>query len=111
LLSERVALSLFGNPSISLQELSKELGVSRRTMQRAVIDVKGKRFRDLQDELLLARVESLLMAAPCLAIKELCFQVGFQSPRSFARAVRSACGLSPEQLRAHIASSLLTPAI
>ena len=108
LLCEQLSLRLHRYPSISLHELSKQLRVSRRTLQRAVIAVKGKRFRDLQEELLLARVESLLMATPCLAIKELSFQIGYQSPRSFARAVRSAWGLSPEQLRAHI--GLLTSA-
>src|SRR5436190_15056300 len=108
LLCERISLSLHRNPSISLRELSKELGASRRTVQCAVIDIKGKRFRDLREEFLLARVESLLLATPALAIKELSFHAGYTSPRSFARAVRRACGLSPEQLRAHIASDLLT---
>jgi AraC-like DNA-binding protein len=91
--------------------LSKELGISRRTIQCVVIAVKGKRFRDLREEIFLARVESLLMATPGLAIKELSFQAGYSSTRSFARAVRRACGRSPEQLRAHIATDQLTSTI
>lgn len=107
LLYERMYLSLHRNPSISLRDLCRELGVGRRTLQCAVIAVKGKRFRDLRGELLLAKVANLLIATPGLSIKELSFQVGYQSPRSFARAIRRVCGLSPEQLRAHIASDLL----
>lgn len=103
LLYQAISLSLHRNPSISLWELSRQLRVSRRTLQRAVCSITGKRFRELREEILLARVASLLMAKPGMAIKELSFETGYSSPRSFARAVRRACGLSPEQLRARYA--------
>ncbi|SRR5712691_2626613 len=95
---------LQGNPCCSLGALSRELHVSRRTNQNAVSAVTGKTFRDPRDELLLARVKSLLVSAPNTTIREVSLEAGYRSPRSFARAVRRACGISPQKLRARIAS-------
>ena len=106
LLYERICLSLHRNPSLSLEELSRELRVSRRTIQNTVIAVTAKKFRDLRKELLLARFQTALVAEPAAAIKELSSEIGYQSPRSFARAIRRACGVSPEQLRSLIAGEL-----
>src|SRR5216110_2547788 len=107
LLYERISSSLHQNPSLSLEELSRELRVSRRTIQNTVIAVTGKKFRDLREELLLARFRSALLAEPAAGIKELSSQIGYGSPRSFARAIRRLCGVSPKQLRALIASELV----
>ena len=107
LLHLRVSLSLQRKPNSSLRELSRELHVSRRTIQNAMISVTGKKFSELQEETLLARVQSILLTRPSIAIKELSSDVGYSSPRSFARAVRRACGVSPERLRAVIATELV----
>jgi AraC-like DNA-binding protein len=103
LLYERIFLSLQQNPRFSLEELSQELHISRRTIQNTVIAVTGKKFRDLREELLLARFKSALAAEPAAAIKELSSGSGYRSARSFARAIRRACGISPEQLRSLLA--------
>ena len=107
LLHLRVSLSLQRKPNSTLRELSRELHVSRRTIQNAVISVTGKKFRELQEETLLARVQTILLTRPGVAIKELSGDVGYRSSRSFARAVRRASGVSPEQLRARMASELV----
>jgi len=107
LLYERISLSLRQNLSLSLEELSQELRVSRRTIQNTVIVVTGKKFRDLREEFLLARFQSAVVAEPAAAIKELSSEIGYGSPRSFARAIRRACGVSPQQLRAVIASEVV----
>src|SRR6266853_6580947 len=107
LLYERISLSLRQNLSLSLEELSQELRVSRRTIQNTVIVVTGKKFRDLREEFLLARFQSAVVAVPAAAIKELSSQFGYGSPRSIARAIRRACGVSPQQLRAVIASEVV----
>ena len=107
LLHERISLSLNRNPSLSLEELSRELRVSRRTIQNTIIAFTGKKFRDLREKFLLARFQRALVAEPAAAIKELSSEIGYGSPRSFARAIRRACGVSPEQLRALIASELV----
>jgi AraC-like DNA-binding protein len=107
LLHLKVSLSLQRKPNSSLGELSRELHVSRRTIQNAVISATGKSFRELQKETLLTRVQSILLARPSVAIKELSDDVGYRSPRSFARAVRHACGISLEQLRTRIVRKCL----
>src|SRR5215831_8904705 len=108
LLCERISLSLHRKPSTSLRELSQELRVSRRTIQNTVITIQGKKFRDLRNELLLENVEKLLASAPNATIRQVSLEAGYKSPRSFARAVRRACGVSPQQLRSRISGHLLS---
>jgi len=67
----------------------------------------GKSFSALREELLVEMVSQLFASEPGLAIKEVSFTVGFCSPRSFARAVRRACGLSPKELRFSVAQDPL----
>lgn len=107
LLFKRITLTLQSKPHCSLAELARGLGVSRRTIQNAVNVVTGKKFKDLRNEVLLERVKSLFASAPNTPIKEVSFKVGYRSPRSFARAVRRACGFSPEQLRTRVARELV----
>ena len=106
-LFNRITLMLQGNPCCSLGELSRELRVSRRTIQNAVDAVTGTKFRDLRDELLVVKIKNLLASAPNTTIREVSLDAGYRSPRSFARAVRRACGVSPQQLRTFIADELL----
>lgn len=93
-------------PSALLEDLARESHVSRRTLQNA-IKFTGKTFRELRDELLFERVNSLLESHPTRGIKELSFELGYKSPRSFARAIKRACGFSPAQLRSRIISQFL----
>ena len=108
LLYLRVSLGVQRKPNSSLRELSRELHVSRRTIQNVVISITGKSFREMQEELLLARIQAILQARPGVTIKELSRDVGYRSPRSFARAVRRVCGASPEELRAWIAREVVS---
>jgi AraC-like DNA-binding protein len=94
-------------PSRLLEGLARELQVSRRTLQNAINMIAGKTFRELRDELLVKRVKSLLESYPTRGIKQLSFELGFKSPRSFARAIKRACGFSPAQLRSRIIFQLL----
>jgi AraC-like DNA-binding protein len=77
--------------------------VSRNTLQIAVIEVTGKKFRDLREELLLAIVKNLFASRSIATIRDISLKAGYKSPRSFARAVRRASGVSPQQLRTRIA--------
>jgi AraC-like DNA-binding protein len=107
LLVEEISLALYRNPCCSLESLSRDLQVSRRTIQKVVVATVGKSLRQLREEIVIARLRSLLMAKPTSAIKELSFAVGYRSPRSFARAIRRTCGTSPEQLRSRITGELI----
>lgn len=107
LLFRSIARCLQQNPSISLGMLSQELQLSRRTIQKTIAEESGKSFRDLREEFLMNRVKSLFLSEPTLAIKAISFAIGYESPRSFARAIRRACGFSPEELRSLTAGEML----
>jgi len=99
LLFNHVLTALRRTPICSLGVLSRELGVSVRTIEAVVSHCAGKGFRDLRQEALVAEVKALLAERPARAIKEISYAMGYNSPRSFARAVKRVCGLTPEQLR------------
>ena len=108
ILFHSISRCLQQNPSISLATLSQELQLSRRTIQKTVVVASGKNFRDLREEALVARVKNLFISEPTLAIKAISFSLGYESPRSFARAIRRACGFSPEELRSVAAEEFLS---
>jgi AraC-like DNA-binding protein len=110
ILLHNISRCLQQNPSISLAALCRELQLSRRTIQKAVVVASGKTFRDLREEALIARVKNLFISEPSLAIKAISFSLGYESPRSFARAIRRACGFSPQELRAVAAEEFLSRA-
>ena len=107
LLFQAVSICLQRNPSWSLIDLSRDLRVGRRTIQAVVRIKSGKTFRQFREEILIERVNNSFLARPMLAIKELSFELGYPFPQSFARSVKRACGLSPEQLRSTIVSKCL----
>lgn len=106
-LVEGVLRRLSRAPSTLLEDLTREFHVSKRTLENAISMTTGKTFRGVREVMLVKRVKSFLKSCPTQAIKVLCFQVGFKSPRSFARAIRRACGCSPGELRSRIIRHLL----
>lgn len=94
-------------PATLLGEIARELHVSTKTLQNVVKLATGKTFRNLRGELLVRKVNTLLESDPTRPIKDLSFELGYKSPRSFARAVKQGCGSSPEQLRSRIIFDVL----
>jgi AraC-like DNA-binding protein len=90
-------------PSRSLDSISREMRVSRRTLENVLFLSSRKRFKKIQGEILLAIVQNTVLAHPSLTIKELAFSLGYASPRTFARAIKRVCGMSPVELRTSIA--------
>lgn len=109
ILFQTVSECLRRSPCRSLGDLSRELGISRRTIQKSINIVAGKQFRNLREEILVSTVRSLFISRPTVAIKQLSFDVGYRSARSFARAIKRACGICPEELRSSTANATLTP--
>ena len=97
---QRTPYGLLGN-------LSRALGVSQRTIERTVFIASGKTFRDLRKEVLIERVTAVFVSFPARPIKRVAFDLGYNSPRSFARAVKRACGSSPQELRSRVIHDLL----
>jgi AraC-like DNA-binding protein len=106
LLYRRILLRMLKDPCISVDELAQELKVSRRTIQEVIRLRAGKSYRTLREVILVAKTRQLFADEPFLAIKEVSFAVGFLSARSFARAIKRACGVSPEVLRSCVLAQL-----
>lgn len=102
-LFEGISGRLRENPRSSLDRLSREFEVSRRTVQQIVKSRTGKSVSVFRDQLLIERVTCIFASQPSAPIKEISFTIGFASPRSFARAVKRACDLTPKQLRSRVA--------
>ena len=104
LLFEQISACLTENPCKSLADLSHSLQVSEHTIKKSVCLAAGKTFRSFREEILLMCVKSRFSVQPGTAIKEMCFGLGFKSASSFARAIKRASGLSPEDLRFAVAA-------
>src|SRR5882762_9341292 len=102
LLLDAVLRRLNSAPAARLGDLTREFNVSRRTLQNAVNMTIAKTFREVREQILVKRVKTLLDSQPTRGIKELSFELGYKSGRSFARAIKRVCGFSPAQLRSRI---------
>jgi AraC-like DNA-binding protein len=107
LLSDKVFSYLQRKPCSSLGDISRELHISPRTIQKVACTTAGKKFSELRAEILVAKVKELFVLQPQLAIKEVSFAVGYRSARSFSRAVKRACGFSPEEFRSRVTQELV----
>lgn len=95
----QVKSSLMQRPRISLQRLSRQLGVERHTLEKAVRNMKGSSFREFQREVILIHITEALRADPGMPFKELAATLGYSSVQAFTRFVSKACGTSPSSLR------------
>src|SRR5436190_9932527 len=103
LLFADVCVLLERTPARSLIDLSREFQVATRTIQGIVTEMTGGgKFTSFRADLLIARLTRLFLARPNSPIKEISFELGYKSSRTFARAVRRACGDSPAELRKKI---------
>ena len=98
-LFESISARLQENPRKTLEELSQDLQVSKRTIKKTVRLSTGGNFRHFREEVLMDRVKGFFAKEPRAAIKVLSIDLGFKSPSSFARAVRRASGACPGELR------------
>jgi transcriptional regulator GlxA family with amidase domain len=106
LLFESISKYLDDNPRSSIRQIARELKISRRTIQEVIFVSAGKSFSALREELMMEKLQGLFVSQPGLAIKEVSFIIGFYSPRSFGRAVKRACGFSPQELRSYLVNEL-----
>jgi AraC-like DNA-binding protein len=101
----RINHQLHSVPCPSLEELSDRLQVERHTIEKAVREATGRTFRDVRSRILLEHAKTLLGGRPNQTIKEVAFQLGYQSPRSFCRFVKATSGCSPKEFRKMIAKA------
>ncbi|PYT72935.1 MAG: hypothetical protein DMG39_08155 [Acidobacteria bacterium] len=106
LLFERISACLQENPRKTLEELSQNLRVSKRTIKKTVKLATGGNFRHYREGVLMEKVKGFFAVRPGMAIKVLSIDLGFKSPSSFARAVRRASGSCPGELRTFVVGEL-----
>jgi AraC-like DNA-binding protein len=104
LLCRKVKALLHNTPCGSLDDLSNQLRIAPRTIQNAVGATIHKTFKQLREEILIARVRAHFASVPTGTIKELSSHLGFSSPRSFARVVRRITGVCPHVFRSQVAT-------
>jgi AraC-like DNA-binding protein len=99
-LFESVRPQLHSAPNMHLDELSRRLQVDRHTIKKAVKLATGKTFRELRKGILLEQAIKQLRSDPIRSIKQVAYDLGYGSQRSFCRFVRAVAGCSPKELRA-----------
>lgn len=94
----RAAL-LEGLPSglLSMEDVAKKLGSSKRTLQRR-IEAEGTSYQQILKETREALARHYLTKT-ALPVAEISFLLGFDEPNSFYRAFRTWTGMTPEAIR------------
>lgn len=87
-IADAVHKRLRDHPRTPLGVISRDLGVERHTITRAVISHFGMTFRDMARKCVLERASALRDRHRPLSAKELSFAVGYRSAESLSRLVR-----------------------
>jgi len=87
-----------GNEKFSVQDLARELGLSRSTLHRKLIRLKGKSATCLITEIRLARAKELI-ENEVATISEVAYMVGYTSPSYFNKVFKKAYNVSPGEIR------------
>lgn len=95
----QVVQQLEMTPSVSLAQLSSNLGIERHTIEKTVKNATGSTFREFRARALLKRACGLLTDQSNRSIKEVAFALGYRSQSSFSRFIRAATGYSAKELR------------
>ncbi|WP_346837525.1 AraC family transcriptional regulator [Microbulbifer sp. SAOS-129_SWC] len=89
----------------NLQEVSNQLGLHKRTLQRRLSD-HGIIFEDLLDEIRRERADSY-MAEPEIPMTQIAALLGYREQSSFNRACRRWFGVTPMKRRNQVQTSAL----
>lgn len=85
--------------NLTVDTLARELGISRRTMQRR-LNVLGSNFKELLQAVREEQSRRYL-DDPRLAITEIALLLGYSDQASFSNAFKSWCGCAPTEYRQH----------
>ena len=88
--------SSFNEPTISIEKISKELGVSRVHLQRKVKEITGLNPIDYLRNFRLAKAIELLESSH-LSISEIAYETGFSSPAYFSKCFKDAFNITPSE--------------
>lgn len=82
------------NPQLSVENLSKELGMSRSTLYTKVLELTGQKPVEYIRSYRLEKAAAL-MEKTDMTIAEVAYQVGFTTPNYFARAFKAKYNMLP----------------
>jgi signal transduction histidine kinase/AraC-like DNA-binding protein len=88
--------SKFNDPAISIEKISKELGVSRVHLQRKVKEITGYNPIDYLRNFRLAKAIELFGSSH-LSISEVAYETGFSSPAYFSKCFKDAFSVTPSE--------------
>ncbi|MCW1734257.1 substrate-binding domain-containing protein [Anaerorudis cellulosivorans] len=88
--------SKFNDPAISIEKISKELGVSRVHLQRKVKEITGLNPIDYLRIFRLAKAVELLESSH-FSISEVAYETGFSSPAYFSKCFKDAFNVTPSE--------------
>ncbi|HOT13513.1 MAG TPA: two-component regulator propeller domain-containing protein [Bacteroidales bacterium] len=83
-----------GNPDFSVEDLSKEMGMSRVHLYKKLLFLTGKTPSEFIRLIRLKRAAQLLQKSQ-LTVAEISYQTGFNNPKYFARYFRDEFGILP----------------
>lgn len=95
----RIVHDLEMTPSVSLAQISRNLGVERHTVEKAIKATTGITFREFRANILLKHAEDLLKDRSNRTVKEVAFALGYRSQGSLSRFIRMATGRPTRSLR------------
>jgi AraC-like DNA-binding protein len=94
-----LASELGKSPRTSLGALARRCAVSRYTLMNAIKCSGKTSFRQLQADVIEAKIAQLMSSGSNLSIKEMAYMLGYGSSRAFGRFIRQRFDLTPSQLR------------
>ncbi|MDR1344734.1 MAG: response regulator [Tannerellaceae bacterium] len=84
------------NPRLSVEELSRELGMSRVQLYKKLLSLTGKTPIEFIRIIRLKRAAQLLKES-CLTVSEIAYEVGFNNPKYFRKYFKDEFGVLPSQ--------------
>jgi signal transduction histidine kinase/ligand-binding sensor domain-containing protein/DNA-binding response OmpR family regulator len=86
------------NPDFSVEELSREMGMSRVLLYKKLLSLTGKTPIEFIRTLRLKRAAQLLEKSQ-LSVAEVAYQVGFNNPKYFARYFKTEFNIYPSEYK------------
>ncbi|HMP30818.1 MAG TPA: helix-turn-helix domain-containing protein, partial [Saprospiraceae bacterium] len=95
------------SPNLSIEELSKEMLVSRGTLYAKVLNLTGETPVEYVRSVKLKKALALLQKND-MKISQIAYAVGFSNPNYFARAFKAKYDVSPSEYLSHTKSAAQT---